>query len=314
MFTAPVLSVVVPVYNEEGNLEPLYERLCQVLSAYELDKTEVVLVNDGSCDNSWQLIASLCDKDARVVGINLSRNFGQQRALACGLEHARGQRVLILDADLQDPPELLPEMMSKMDEGYEVVYGMRKRRLGEGMLKRLSSFCFYRVLNKLSDVFIPPDTGDFRLMSRKVLNALNALPERVRFTRGLVSWLGFKQVAISYIRDGRYAGETHYSMRSMLRLASDGITSFSTRPLQIGVWLGLMMMVLSMALLLYVFISWLMFDTVRGWTSLAAIFLFSQAVQWLLLGIVGNYLAVIFREIKNRPLYLVDTILNKPGS
>ena len=311
MNKAPAISVVVPCYNEEQNLPMLHERLCAVLQSYDAQGVEIVLVNDGSRDASWPMIESICQRDPRVVGINLSRNFGHQMALTCGLEHARGDRIMVIDADLQDPPELLPEMMAKMDEGYDVVYGKRCKRLGEKRFKLWSAFWFYRVLNKLSDVSIPADTGDFRLMSRKALTALNALPERVRFTRGLVSWLGFRQAAVQYVRDARFAGQTNYPLRAMLRLANDGITSFSTRPLQLGVWLGLLMMLMSAVLLVYVFVSWLLFDTVRGWTSLAAIFLFSQALQWLILGIIGDYLAVIFREIKQRPLYLVDTVINR---
>ena len=306
------ISIVVPCFNEEENIPVLYQRLSGVIAAYE--GAQIVLVDDGSRDGTWGAISAICAMDSRVVGARLSRNFGHQMALACGLEHATGDRILIIDADLQDPPELLPQMMAKMDEGFDVVYGKRKKRLGDGAFKQWSAFFFYRVLNKLSDVAIPVDTGDFRLMSRKALNALHSLPERVRFTRGLVSWLGFKQTAVEYVRDPRFAGQTHYPLRAMLHFASDGITSFSTRPLTMAVWLGLSMILVSGVLLVYVFFSWLMFDTVRGWTSLAAIFLLSQALQWLLLGIIGKYLAVVFREIKGRPLYLVDEVLNYADS
>jgi glycosyltransferase involved in cell wall biosynthesis len=306
----PLLSIVVPCYNEQSNIVPLYERLSATMAAYKQQGTEMVLVDDGSQDGTWAAIERLCAQDASVVGISLSRNFGHQMALACGLEHTSGQRILIIDADLQDPPELLGAMMQKMDEGFDVVYGQRKARRGEGMFKKMSAWLFYRTLNRLSEVRIPVDTGDFRLINRKVLQALCSLPERVRYTRGLMSWLGFRQTAVEYVREARHSGQTHYPLSAMFRYANDGLTSFSTRPLQIATWMGAAMMAVSFILLGYVFISWLLFSTVRGWTSLAAIFLLSQAFQWLLLGIIGNYIAVIFREAKSRPLYIVNHRLN----
>lgn len=309
--TAPFLSIVIPCYNEEGSITTLMARLEATLSNYKAQSAEIILVDDGSTDGSWATIEKLCAEDAGIIGIRLSRNFGHQMALAAGLDHARGQRVLIIDADLQDPPELLPEMMKKMDEGFDVVYGRRKTRAGESGFKKASAWLYYRLLGRLSEVPIPPDTGDFRLMSRRAVDALIALPERIRFTRGLVAWLGFRQVAIEYTREARQAGQTHYPLRAMLRFANEGLTSFSTRPLQLATWLGLIMTIVSIALLAYVLIAWLLFNTVRGWTSLAAIFLMSQGVQWLMLGIIGNYLAVIFREVKSRPLYLVDRTLNR---
>ena len=306
-----ILSVVVPCYNEEQNILHLHQRLSAVLEEYRVKGIEIILVNDGSQDNTWEMIQQVCAQDDSVIGIHLSRNFGHQMALSCGLDHSRAQRVLIIDADLQDPPELLAEMMGKMDEGYEVVYGHRRFREGENPLKKISAWLYYRVLNRLSEVKIPLDTGDFRLMDRKVVQALNALPERVRLTRGLISWLGFRQTAVDYTRHARHAGKTHYKWQAMFSLAIEGITSFSTRPLQIATWLGCVMTLISMLLLLYVFFSWLFFNTVRGWASLAAIFLLFQSAQWIFFGIIGNYLAIMFREIKARPLYIVDTIIGR---
>jgi len=299
------VSIVVPCYNEENNLLPFYERIRTALGHYTKENAQILFVDDGSTDTSWQKIEQLRANDPAVTGVRLSRNFGHQTALTCGLEHANGNRVLIIDADLQDPPELLPEMMRKMDEGFDVVYGRRLSREGETYFKKLSAWVYYRVLGRLSDVEIPLDAGDFRLISQDVVKALRNLPERVRYTRGLVSWLGFSQGAVEYIRHPRHNGETHYTLAKMLRLAGDGITSFSTRPLQLATWVGMAMMGVSTILLGYVFVSWMFLGTVPGWTSLAAIFLLSQAFQWFVLGIIGNYVAVIFRETKGRPHYVV---------
>lgn len=301
----PLLSVVVPCYNEEANLLPFYERLRKTLAYFAAGHAQIIFVDDGSRDHTWGIIERLRASDSDVRGIRLSRNFGHQMALTCGLEHAMGERVLVIDADLQDPPELLAEMLRKMDDGAEVVVGKRLHRTGETLFKTLSAWGFYRCLSKLSEVDIPLDTGDFRLMKREVVQALRDLPERVRYTRGLISWLGFSQSVVEYVRHPRHAGESQYTLPKMLQLAGDGITSFSTRPLQLATWVGIGMMGVSTILLGYVFISWLFFRTVPGWTSLAAIFLFSQAFQWLVLGIIGNYIAVIFRESKHRPLYIV---------
>ncbi len=307
----PLLSIVVPCYNEEGNVPHLYERLKAASADYAIQGVEIILVNDGSSDNTWDALSKLCSLDNSVVAVGLSRNFGHQLALTAGLEHARGERVLIIDADLQDPPELLPQMMRKMDEGYDVVSGKRISRLGESVFKKISAYLFYRILAALSDIKIPVDTGDFRLVSRRAINSLLSMPERVRYSRGLVSWVGYKQSVVEYVRDERFSGKTNYSLADMLRLATHGLTSFSTAPLQISVWIGTFMMLLSAALISYVFYEWLSGETIRGWTSLVAIFLFFQAIQFLILGVIGNYLAVIFREIKGRPLYLIDTVINK---
>ena len=301
----PYLSIVIPCYNEADNIAILCQRVSAAAESYRLDGIEVLLVDDGSTDATWHAIQAASANDPGVTGIRLSRNFGQQMALTCGLDHARGERILILDADLQDPPELLSDMMKKMNEGFDIVYGHRTERKQESRFKKQSAWCFYRVFNRLSDVSIPNDTGDFRLITRQVLDALRSLPERVRFTRGLISWLGFKQTALDYARGARMHGASNYSLSAMFRLALEGLISFSTRPLQLASWLGALMIIVSMALLLYVLISWIFFNTVRGWTSLASIFLLSQAFQWLLLGIIGNYIAVIFRESKARPHYIV---------
>ncbi|NBX03309.1 MAG: glycosyltransferase [Alphaproteobacteria bacterium] len=308
---APLLSIIIPCYNEEGNIAPLYQRFEHVLATYKAQGVEMLFINDGSSDGTWGEIQKLCTADVSVIGVNFSRNFGHEMALAAGFHNARGERIMIIDADLQDPPELLPELMAKMDEGYDVVCCKRRTRKGETAVKRATAFIYYRLLNALSDIHIPEDTGDFRLMSRRALESLMSLPERVRYTRGLVSWLGFRQTIVEYDRDARFSGETHYTMRKLIHYAVDGITSFSTRPLEMAVWLGVGMMFFSLLLIAYAIISWILGDAVRGWTSLVAIFLFFQAIQWFILGVMGNYLGVIFREIKQRPLYLVDTIINK---
>jgi polyisoprenyl-phosphate glycosyltransferase len=309
--TNPLISVVVPCYNEEGNIGTLYQRLQETLSRYANQGTEIVLVDDGSIDNTWQTITALCSKDRNVVGLRLSRNFGHQMALTCGIENCSGQRVLIIDADLQDPPELLHDMMAKMDSGYDVVYGHRIERKGESIFKRTSAWAFYRFLNKLSEVPIPKDVGDFRLMSRRTVDALKQMPERVRFTRGMVSWLGFRQVALDYTRAPRYAGKSHYSIHAMLKLATAGLTSFSTQPLRFALWLGIGLSLISGVLLFGVFLNWLLTGHDVLFIGMISFFLLFQGIQWIILGIIGSYIGIILRETKIRPLYLLDEHLNK---
>ena len=223
MNTSPYLSIVVPCYYEEESLPELYRRLSEVCAPYAAQGYEIVLVNDGSKDNTWPIICGFHAADPRVVGVSLSRNFGHSMALAAGLDVCRGDRVMIIDADLQDPPELLPEMLAVMDtEQADVVYGKRLRREGETWFKRISASIFYRLVNQISDVPMPKDTGDFRLVTRRVVEALKAMPESARYTRGMVAWIGFKQVALKYERKARFAGATHYTLDKMLRLALDG--------------------------------------------------------------------------------------------
>lgn len=294
------LSVIVPCYNEEQGIAALYERLSAAVAPYAAQGVEIILVDDGSRDRSWAAIEQICTRDPRVAGIKLSRNFGHQFALACGLDHAHGERILVIDADLQDPPELLSEMMEKIDQGADVVYGQREARHGESIFKRASAWLFYRVLGFLSDVPIPPDTGDFRLMHRRVVLSLSALPERVRFTRGMVSWLGFRQVALPYVRAARKTGKSNYSLGQMLRLAGAGLASFSTRPLRLAAWLGALLLIAAFLLAIYAA------GAHSTLMALIAGFLVFQGITWILLGMIGGYVGVIVREAKGRPLYLID--------
>ncbi len=309
MTSIPLLSVIVPCYNEEDSIAELYRRLSAACHPYAERGYEIILVNDGSRDRTWEMIDELHARDPHVRGICFSRNFGHGMALTAGLDACRGERVLIIDADLQDPPELLPQMMQQMDAGAEVVYGKRSRREGETWFKRTSASLFYKLLDRMSDVPMPRDTGDFRLISRKVVDALKAMPETARYMRGMVAWVGFRQVALPYERDRRFAGETHYTLEKMIKLALDGITGFSNRPLRIGFYLGLFMLFLSSLILAYILIVYLTENTVRGWASLAFIVVASQAVQWFMLGLMGEYIGRIYQETKHRPKYVVLTTI-----
>ena len=309
----PVLSVVVPVFNEEANLSELHRRLAAVLPGV-VDSHEILFVDDGSHDRSWELIRSLAATDSHVRGVRFSRNFGHQMAFAAGLDHARGDAVVIMDADLQDPPELIPELVARWREGNEVVYAVRTHREGETLFKKLTASLFYRLLRSITQVAIPVDTGDFRLMGRRALDAFRRLPERHRFTRGLVAWVGFSQVGVPYARAPRHAGETSYPLRKMLRFAVDAITSFSHVPLQLATWLGFVTSLCAFAyivvvvVLKFVGISW------PGYTSLMAAILFLGGVQLVMIGLLGEYLGRVYDEVKGRPLYLVqDTVGSDPG-
>ncbi|MEW5877061.1 MAG: glycosyltransferase family 2 protein [Acidobacteriota bacterium] len=298
------LSVVVPVFNEEENLPELYRRLTAVLGT-AASSWEILFVDDGSRDRSWEIIRGLAENDPRVRGLRFSRNFGHQMAFAAGLDHARGQAVVIMDADLQDPPELIPQLLAKHREGYEVVYAVRTARHGETFFKRLTAKLFYRLLARITSVHIPLDTGDFRLMGRRAVEAFRRLPERHRFTRGLVAWLGFPQTGVPYERAPRHAGTTKYPLRKMLRLALDAITSFSHVPLQLATWLGFIVSgfaffyILVVIALKFAGISW------PGYTSIMAAILFLGGVQLVMVGLLGEYVGRIYDEVKHRPLYLV---------
>lgn len=306
--TGLTLSVVVPCYNEEDSIEALLERLIAVCEKEVPGAYEIVLVNDGSADQTWNMITTASDEFNSVVGVNLSRNCGHQLALSAGLEICQGEEVFILDADLQDPPELLSEMRQKLAEGYDVAYGTRIHRAGETWFKRVSATAFYHILDKLSDVSIPRDTGDFRLMTRRVLDQLNGMPERFRFVRGMVSWIGFRQIAVPYSRDERFAGETHYPLQKMIRFAVDAVTSFSTVPLRIASHLGFLCSVIALGMFGWVAVNFLLGYTVPGWASLASIILLMGGVQLLVLGIFGEYLGRMYMETKQRPLYIIDQV------
>jgi polyisoprenyl-phosphate glycosyltransferase len=304
------LSVAIPCFNEAEGLPELHRRVTAACRGGVSGDYEIVLVNDGSTDTTWEVIRSLAAQDSQVVGINLSRNHGHQLALSAALSYCRGARILILDADLQDPPELLPEMMRSMDQGADVVYGQRRSRTGETRTKRFTAALFYRLLDKLTDVPIPKDTGDFRLMSRRVLDVLQNMPERQRFTRGMIAWIGFSQVPLLYDRAPRFAGQTNYPIRRMITFAFDAITSFSVRPLRVGLYLGSFMCGLALLLVVATLVWWIVFTPFPGWASLMIVFLLIGGVQTILLGLIGEYLSRLYLESKRRPLFIVSEVLN----
>ena len=306
---APLLSVVSPCYDEADTIDEFHRRMSSACTAVVGEDYEIVLVNDGSRDATWSKMLQLCEHDPHLVAVNLSRNHGHQLALSAGLSVCRGERILIIDADLQDPPELLREMMAKMDEGCDVVYGKRMERQGETRFKRASATLFYRILHRLSDVDIPLDTGDFRLMSRRALDILLAMPEHHRFIRGMVSWIGLRQEPIAYSRAPRVAGETKYSFSKMLRFALDAITGFSIRPLRMASYLGILTGALSVVVLVYVLASWLSGNVVPGWTSLMAVVLLLGSAQLFVIGILGEYVGRLYIEAKGRPLFVIENIV-----
>lgn len=307
----PVLSIVVPCYNEKEGLGELHDRLARTCDGLGLPY-EIILVNDGSTDGTWPAMLDLAAAAPQLVLVNLSRNHGHQLTLTAGLSQAAGRRVLILDADLQDPPELLPEMMRAMDDGADVVYGVRRRREGETGLKRATAALFYRLIERLTDVPIPRDAGDFRLISRRALDVLLAMPERHRFVRGMVSWIGFRQVPLPYDRHPRFAGETKYPLRKMVRFALDAITAFSTKPLALASWAGVGMALVFCALLAYSLASWLRGETVVGWTSLMATVTLLGSVQLVVLGVIGEYIGRMYEQAKGRPLFIIERVVRSP--
>lgn len=306
------LSVVLPAYNEEAVIAETHRRVDGVCRA--LGKTyEIVIVNDGSKDGTWTVLLSLARQNPRVVAVNLARNHGHQLALSAGLHFARGDRTLIMDADLQDPPELLPRLMEVMDGGADVVYAQRRSRPGDGMLKRLSAATFYRLMAALSDSPVQIDTGDFRLMSRRVVDILRTMPERQRFVRGMVSWVGFRQEAFHYDRDARFAGETKYPLSKLLALAVNGIVSTSLKPLAFATTVGAIAAALGLALLAYALASWFFVGrTPQGWTSLLIAVVLMGGLQLIILGILGEYLGRIYEQTRGRPMFLVDQVAQFP--
>jgi polyisoprenyl-phosphate glycosyltransferase len=311
---ARALSVVVPCYNESKGLLELHRRVTAVCVAAMGSDYEIVLVNDGSHDATWKIMMLLAADDPHIVAINLTRNYGHQIALTAGLEHCRGERIFILDADLQDPPELLPQMLSLMDQGAEVVYGERRSRRGERWFKTTATLLFYRLLKRLAEIDIPLDAGDFRLISRRVLDILNAMPEQHRFIRGMVSWMGLKQVPLVYDRDPRFAGETGYPLRKLLALALDGITGFSVVPLRIASYIGMVTGMVGFLMLIYSIGARLFASAPNGWASLMTVMLIIGGAQLFVLGIVGEYLGRLYMESKHRPVYLVDRVIASPDA
>lgn len=314
VFAGCALSVVAPCYNEQDGLAELHKRLSAVCCQVSGGDYEIVLVNDGSRDETWPLMRRLAEADFHVSAVNLSRNYGHQLALTAGLQLARGRRILIIDADLQDPPELLPEMMRRMDEGADVVYGQRQGREGETWAKKATATAFYRLLERLVDIEIPRDTGDFRLMSRRALNVLNKMPEQHRFIRGMVSWMGLKQVPVHYRRAARYAGATNYPFRKMLSFALDAITGFSTGPLRLASYFAAMFGLLGFLLLAYVVFGVVFGRAVVGWASVMSAVILLGSVQLFTLGIIGEYLGRLYLQGKNRPHFVISEIVGGRGA
>lgn len=298
------ISIVAPVYNEAQVLEEFYRALLQTLGH---ESFELIFVDDGSTDRSWEIIQGMGRKDERVRSLRFSRNFGHQAALSAGLDHARGDAVVIIDCDLQDPPEVIREMLKKWREGYDVVYGVRSERKGEGKFKKITATFFYHLFRKASNMEAPLEAGDFRLLARPVVEVLKQMPERVRFLRGLVSWVGFRQTGVFYSREKRYAGESKYPLFRMLRLALDGFTSFSSAPLQLAIYLGLIVTFIAFLVGAYSLYIRLFTDTaVKGWTSLLIVMVFLGGIQLIMFGVIGEYIGRIYQEVKRRPLYLIQ--------
>ena len=301
------LSIVAPCFNEADTLPEFYRRVRDVCCSIPSNSYEIVLVDDGSRDTTWLIMCGIARLDPHVVAVKLSRNHGHQLALTAGLYYCSGEQVLIIDADLQDPPELLPAMMKLMDEsGAAVVYGKRRLRAGETRFKTFTAAKFYRVLQRLTDVQIPEDSGDFRLMSRRALDILNHMPEHYRFIRGMVSWIGMKQLPFVYDRSARFAGETKYPISKMIRFAIDAITGFSIVPLRVASFLGVSVGLIGLLLLTYTLGSWAFGRVVEGWTSLSSIFLIVSSAQLLVLGCIGEYLGQLYMESKRQPLFVVE--------
>jgi glycosyltransferase involved in cell wall biosynthesis len=302
----PMISVVIPCMNEEQVIRETCSRLIAVLTQAEFG-FELIFVDDGSRDRTPEILRELQGSDPRVRIVRLSRNFGHQVAITAGLEHAAGDAAAVIDADLQDPPEALLEFVAKWLDGYDVVYGVRTEREGETAFKRWTAKAFYRIIGKLSDTEIPMDTGDFRLMDRRVVDALLSMPERDRFVRGMVSWLGFSQVSVPYRRAARFAGETKYPLFKMLKFATDGIVSFSIIPLRVATWLGFLASGISVLGIVVVLLERYLgvLGLVKGWSSTVIAVLFIGGVQLVCMGIIGEYVGRIYGETKRRPLYVV---------
>jgi len=305
----PQYSFIVPIYNEQETIPQLYSRISAVMDRMD-SAVELILVNDGSRDNSLQMMRELHQQDRRVCYLSLARNFGHQVAVTAGLNFIRGQVVVILDADLQDPPELIPEMVEKWRQGYQVVYAQRIQRRQEGWFKRFTAYVFYRLLKRLADIDIPTDTGDFCLMDRQVVEVLNAMPERNRYIRGLRSWIGFRQTAIRFEREPRFAGEVKYTFRKSFALAINGLVSFSKVPLRISTYVGLLSAAIALFMALLV-LYWRFLEPnspVTGLTTIIVAIFFLGAVQLVSIGILGEYIGRIYEEVKGRPLYTLAEI------
>jgi polyisoprenyl-phosphate glycosyltransferase len=305
----PQYSLVIPIYNEEATLHELYRRVRAVMDQLE-GESELILINDGSRDRSLFLMRELHNQDPRVCYLSLARNFGHQIAVTAGLNFVRGQVAIILDADLQDPPELIPAMLEKWRQGYQVVYGQRTQRRRENWFKRFTAYAFYRILQRLADVEIPTDTGDFCLLDRQVVDVLNAMPERNRYLRGLRSWIGFRQTALLFERDPRFAGEVKYTLRKSWALAVNGLVSFSTVPLRLSTYVGLFAAFVALVMALLV-VYWRVFfpgAPLSGFAAIIVAVFFLGAVQLVCIGILGEYIGRIYEEVRGRPLYTLAEV------
>jgi dolichol-phosphate mannosyltransferase len=307
-----MLSVVAPVFNELDSLDELHARLTATLAA--CGEYEVVLVDDGSTDGTWERLLVHAARDPRIRLIRLSRNFGHQAALSAGLEAARGEAIVLMDADLQDPPEVIPQLVSRWREGFDVVYAVRVSRDGEHAWRLFAISTFYRVLRRITSTDIPANVGDFRLLSRRAADALVAMPERARFLRGMTSWIGFRQTGVVYERQARHAGKSKYPLKKLLHLATDGITSFSTAPVKLVTALGFVLVVFCTAVLAWSLYEHFTSRAPQGWTSVIVVVLLLGGVQLLSLGVIGQYIARIFEETKQRPIYIVDEIVERSAS
>lgn len=312
----PTLSLVLPIYNEEAVLPELHARLQAFLgeltTSGRIESAEVLFVNDGSRDRSMQLLREYAAADPRYRVLSLARNFGHQKAITAGIDRARGEAVVIMDADLQDPPHVVVQMLDKWREGFDVVYAKRGTRVGESWFKLATAALFYRVFALLIPISVPLDTGDFRLMGRNVVRSLRRLRETHRFVRGMVSWVGFRQTAVVYDRAARFAGETKYPLRKMLAFAADGIASFSVAPLRFATWIGVLSGLLSVVYAAAsVFAYYVLGRNVPGWTTLVLLIVFSFSVQMFLIGILGDYVGRIYEEVKRRPLYIVAEVIEQ---
>lgn len=301
------LAIVVPAYNEAQVIDSFHGRLGTVLDGIDASAT-IIYVDDGSHDETWAILCALAEKDPRVDAMRLSRNFGKEAALTAGLDHADADAVVVIDADLQDPPELIPTLIERWQEGNDVVYATRGERNGETRTKKITSAAFYRVMERLSDTTLPRDTGDFRLLSRRAVDALRELRERQRFMKGLFAWIGYRQTSVTYHRDARYAGATKWNYWRLTHLAMEGITSFSTAPLRVATWLGVSAATLAFLYGLWVLLKVLIWgDPVRGYPTLMVVILFLGGAQLLALGVIGEYVGRTYSESKRRPLYYIES-------
>ena len=299
-------SVVVPLYNEEKVINMCWQEITRVMNTLN-ENYEIIFVNDGSQDNTLLLAGKIIDNDSHTKLINFSRNFGHQAAISAGMNYANGLAIVVIDADLQDPPDVIPEMIAQWKQGYHVVYGRRIKRNGDSLFKKLTALLFYRFLDKMTDVNLPLDAGDFRLIDHKVRDELKKLPEKNRYVRGLVSWLGFKQTSVPFVREKRYAGKSKYPIQKMLKFALDGLTSFSYKPLKLATFSGILLSLFSFSYLLFVVWQKIFTSTtIRGWASTVAINLFFNGFILIILGIIGEYIGRIYDEVKMRPLYVVE--------